>query len=45
MSYSVRFVINGRKAELDENFSAKRDAQEAAAGIEQEGYNTEIIQT
>lgn len=45
MAYKVTFVINGRDATLDEEFTHERDAREAAAGIEQEGYPTEVVDT
>lgn len=45
MGYKVAFVINGRDATLDEEFTYERDAREAAAGLEQEGCPTEVIDT
>lgn len=45
MAYRVAFVINGREATLDEEFSHERGAREAAAGLEQESYPTELIPT
>lgn len=45
MVYKVTFVINGRDATLDEEFTHERDAKEAAAGIEQDGHPTEVVDT
>lgn len=45
MPYKVAFVINGRDATLDEKFTHERGAREAAAGLEQKGCPTEVIDT
>lgn len=43
MGYKVKFVINNRDATLDHEFSTERDATNAAAGLSQEGYPAEVV--
>lgn len=44
MAYSVEFIINGRHAMLEQTFERKTSARDVAAGIEEEGYPTEIVE-
>lgn len=42
MPYKVNFVLDGREAELLEDFPTEQDAREAAVGLEECGAITEI---
>lgn len=43
MAYEVVFVINDRRAKLENTFTDESNAQEAAAGIDQKGYPVEVV--
>lgn len=43
MAYEVYFVIGGRRAKLETVFTSRTNAEQAASGVEQEGYPPEIV--